>query len=320
MGRTCRICEKNVTNRWGKIIKCNICSDWFHINCVDMDETQLDYFKEELQKEDGEKWLCVHCISSVSSNIDCVDNSASPTKTYVENCDPSNIKLIIDNAIHLAIDKHLILFRTEMKTEINNLNLKIQQLESENKRIKLEIDSLKKSSSSNNNKTEMESTLNVIDEINERKRRENNLIISNFPESSNDDENIIKLIKSMNINNTPDLCMDLKTTRLGHTQNNSRPRLLKATFKSNNAAKTILRNSKQIRLINQYKSVYVNKDLTRRESLLKKHILSEFNKRKSNGENVYLHYHDGIPEIKINANNGGTVNAAERKNVSAPNS
>lgn len=140
-----------------------------------------------------------------------------------------------------------------------------------------------------------------ISELEERKRRANNIMVYNLPESTstnfedkiNDDlTNIITATSNI----SPDIIIN-KTIRIGKI--GSKPRPLKVILNSSDTVLKILKNKTKL----NHPTARVSSDLT---SIQRNHILNlrtQLENRKANGEvNLTIKYVHGVPRIVTSAN------------------
>jgi lipopolysaccharide export LptBFGC system permease protein LptF len=112
----------------------------------------------------------------------------------------------------------------------------------------------------------------VIDEMNERKSRENNLIIFGFDENQSevrqeridhDIQQVKELYKACKIQ--LDTTSIKKTGRLGKFNNEKRDRPLLVTLSSVESKLVLFKNIHRIRELTEYEKVNVSNDLTKAE-------------------------------------------------------
>ena len=64
----------------------------------------------------------------------------------------------------------------------------------------------------------------------------------------------------------------------------------------------VLKKSKNLKTYVRNPKLFVNKDLTVRQLGLKRKIITDFHDRKAKGENIYLKYSNGMPQIVVAKN------------------
>ena len=158
-----------------------------------------------------------------------------------------------------------------------------------------EIDNLRSSIE----RIELELTDSILEEVENRYRRRQNLILSNVSEpqtgsitdsASADTQTIKDVIQELGCD--PDFT---NVRRIGR-MTSGRPRLL--CFRCNNeeAKFSLLRNAKKLRSSDKFKGVYINRDLTPLEQKQRKVLLEELKKRRESGESVVIRHNKIVPQ------------------------
>lgn len=206
--------------------------------------------------------------SNSTSNSSC-NVSLSDIETLIENA-----KQDILNTIEHKVDKQTALIEKLLK-QVEDLHGKNDQLEK--RCLKLEEDMITMSTS-------------IFDELNDRKRRKRNLIISGVCESSdgsveerrNADEKQMEMLLE-------DLCIDdvdiVKFHRIGSVAE-GRNRLLRVVCCDEDSKLKVLRHAKKLKGSSIFSNVFVNPDLTLWQRNEKKRMRDEFKRRKETGEKV----------------------------------
>ncbi|VDI18485.1 Hypothetical predicted protein [Mytilus galloprovincialis] len=142
----------------------------------------------------------------------------------------------------------------------------------------------------------------VLEEINERKTRENNLIIFGITENESENkqeriehdvENIVQLFKDAKI--TLDIENIRKTQRLGKYDKEKTNRPLLVHLKSIDSKLTLFRNMHYIRSYPKYQKVNVSNDLTKSEREEEKRLWAEAKKLQENNSGDFLFKVRGPP-------------------------
>ncbi|VDH90197.1 Hypothetical predicted protein [Mytilus galloprovincialis] len=135
----------------------------------------------------------------------------------------------------------------------------------------------------------------VLEEINERKTRENNLIIFGITENESENkqeriehdvENIVQLFKDAKI--TLDIENIRKTQRLGKYDKEKTSRPLLVHLKSIHSKLTLFKNMHYIRSYPKYQKVNVSNDLTKSEREEEKRLWAEAKKLQENNSGDFL--------------------------------
>lgn len=139
----------------------------------------------------------------------------------------------------------------------------------------------------------------IINEINDIRSRENNIIIFNVTDESGED-NDMQIVKRIINETTPDLNnQELVVNRLGKKlQGKSRP--LKVTFGNMSNVQKLLRNCYKLQHSNEFRTIRISKDLTVMQRSHAYKIRQEYKDRISKGEtNIKLKYFNGLPKIVV---------------------
>lgn len=133
-----------------------------------------------------------------------------------------------------------------------------------------------------------------IDSLDEVKRC-HNLIIAALPESSNDDQQVRKIVDIISPASSQAI---LATSRLGSSNSQSRnPRLIKVTFSNIITPRIILRNKASL-LDSEFKKVSVRDDKSPREIRLLEELRRQLKSRQLAGErDLTIKYVKGTPTI-----------------------
>lgn len=222
--------------------------------------------------------------------------------------------------IQLKAPKRKIIFHCiECDKPGNKMDIQIitNLLESKLNEIKLEIAALKQSTLGNESKCLLME--DVISEIEERKKRSNNIMIFKLPElatqnrqeSEEHDENAVndilsqiqiahidpgtqgnRMSQTSSANNSNPIC--LRTFRIGKPTN-SQPRPLKVVLNNESAVLNVLRNKNPV--CNQLK-ISISRDNTPSQQQALKEIRETLEKRKEEGEaDITIRYINGSPKI-----------------------
>ncbi|KAK9723426.1 hypothetical protein QE152_g19205 [Popillia japonica] len=135
-------------------------------------------------------------------------------------------------------------------------------------------------------------------EVEERRRRENNLVIFNL-EDTNSRDNDIKPAKEVIHVLNPSINIPSETGchRLGREYLPDKRRPLKITVASLDEIKAIMRNARKLKQFAGESKIFISRNLTPRELDAKNRVLSDFRARRDKGENVFLKYSFGIPKV-----------------------
>ena len=287
----CGICKKAVTDD-DKALCCEVCELWFHIKCEGVPVGVYNFIADD---EAGAQflWHCSHCKRG------CVK-----LKKHIERVEKQQLEILNKQTVFEEQMKEMHSAVAKDRTEVTNLmdrvgNLELKSIESSEHSDKIDVkqqnmesrlDSVEakiltveeKIQSGPNEEHKLgggqhvtgtvpwESYENkLISELNDRKKRENNIIIYNAPEShsnqfldriSHDKEILRKLVNCCGIDNEG----LVRVSRLGKlVDGQMRPML--AVLSSSDIKKEIFKNIKNITEREDLKNVRVSNDLTKRE-------------------------------------------------------
>ncbi|KAJ3655632.1 hypothetical protein Zmor_014753 [Zophobas morio] len=255
MGVVCLFCEGAVTPTTPSV-KCGSCKKYGHIRCLKLNESEI---AEIISNQSP--WLCPKC---------------SPPYTSV-----------ITDKIEEIMKKQLSILQQDLKQYIDNslksINDRLITVENKVSLIQEEWAAFKTSHPvSNINHCDLDFN-SIAAEIEDRKLRSSNVLLSNVPESTassvaqkiEDDLQQISTILSP-LGSFPN---PKKVVRIGSFRPNS-ARPLKIVCESEIDAKNILRSNKA----NSNRNNHFRPDLTRFQRDFNNNVRDEFKKRLSNGE------------------------------------
>lgn len=189
--------------------------------------------------------------------------------------------------------------------DLNGLKSVISALEEELRTIKVSI--LESTSASRNSLIDMEE---VIQEISERDKRRNNIVIFGCVESSECTTNNEQIVLDTSV--VTDMCSlalvgsdSLKVSRLGKfdSSQENRRRPIKITFPVETSVITILRNISKIRSNPKFSSLSIFRDRTPMQMQLHQRAKAELTDRINKGEtDLKIKYDRGIPKIVSSLN------------------
>lgn len=282
----CVYCKAQIHPRMiASSFKCDSCSGWGHKNCIP------SKYSDSLLETGS--FTCDSCENRDNSFVD------SPTNVSFQSLD-------------LLLQKHLSPIKNDLaniKLEFSNLTRRLDLLEAENKNLKSELQAI------NSNKADVKNQLSYnidqsMNEISERMKRINNLIIIGLKESTSsvdserkdfDKSEISNILQHLNIE-----CTTSTPIRLGKV-NSSRARPIKLKLVSEELVNSILRKSHLLKDTDKWKSVILSRDRTPMELDHLKTLKIELKERQKNGENnLKIKFFNNIPKIvQVNFSNSG---------------
>ena len=290
----CKVCKVNIRKNASRI-QCAKCCEWFHAKCSGLNEEE---FNETALKitEKNLKWNCDMCkgeISVVLSN-DLEDE---------EEDEHSNITM---SNMEKLFKKYFTSFKREMEASQTELKLDIKKLVAENAKfqeensiLRAKVDNLEtlvnKLSSNHTNNIHFKADV-LIQELNERKKRETRVMVYNIPESTkpeiaNKIQDDIQAI-SQEISEEIKEAVNLKVTRIGRqASGKSRPIIMDV---GNTAlARSIINTKPKTNSIVRFKH-----DLTSGQRIHLSKLREELEELNSKGDNnKTIKYINGVPQI-----------------------
>lgn len=168
----CKVCEENIRTN-SPAIKCNHCDCWIHKKCTDL--TNEEFTKlASTSKKHSHKWVCSICLSAEVSIIVNEQDVEKNNKTVIDKMEALFCKYFLP--FKIEIEKTL----TDIKSNISLVVEENQRLKEENQAMWNKLNQLERIYNTISNALSSEG---VISEINERKRRESNVIAFNVSES-----------------------------------------------------------------------------------------------------------------------------------------
>ncbi|XP_061715574.1 uncharacterized protein LOC133523842 [Cydia pomonella] len=251
------------------------------------DNDQIVNELSDLRKEIAEMMIFMRTTSSTQSeNISKLRQDITDIK--------SQVNTISNNMATMSTEQD------KLRTDVQRLVASTEATEERIKLLESDINLLKSSSPGCTNQTPItyESYDKLINECQERNIRNKNIVIAGIIESTaenaaerleHDTQEVLKITK-MVLNDCPD---PQQIFRLGKYQPNKN-RVIKVCFTSENVAKQLLRNKKNVKLNNI--KIYSDQTPYQREVLKK--LQQELQQRTENGEcNLLIKYEKGVPKI-----------------------
>lgn len=261
MGVSCQICNRVINKKYPGI-KCGKCMKFFHSLCANINEElflalQSDYIT----------WFCTQCRTDHgASSLDSADISleSNDLKAITKSDLRATINSLKFELMHEITSKINLLVEsvnfcsnkiTDFEIKLKETNDKLMQFEnikSENERLKIEVH-------------ELNTKVHDLEQYSKL----NNVIISNYPDSRN--ENIFDILSQMGSK------IGLEITQKGvdaaHrlssvSSSNNKPKNIVVKFISRNVKEQFITAFKQNKA--EYPNIYVNEHLTQKNSFLYK--------------------------------------------------
>lgn len=297
----CGACNQSISKKQYSIL-CFDCDKWYHNKCIELSVSQVKYYDAELKKAGGDRWKCPSCLRETvrSSQTSRKSLSIPDTRTYPEPIvsKPVTLEDIMAKLNNMEMLYQELLLRHNQQIEINeclkvdisNLNIKVNTLETTLADLAhMEPPSIARAAGRNSTNV---SDRDILNEVVERQKRMNNLMIFNldiskdFPESVQINELLTQ------ISGQP---MNITSSGVIGKPNKNGFRAVKVRLGSPDDVGLILKNrAKAITL----KKVYIEPDMTPKQREELNAVRNEFQCRKQNGEdNIRIKFVNGIPEI-----------------------
>ena len=266
MSETCKSCTSKLSRHY-KGITCQVCSDNYHVNCID---NLSPAHKTFLSSNDTNPWTCSKCLESLKS--------LNEENLRLKN---ENSRLVADNQQLRnrldTLETQFSAFKSELKQEI------LQELRN----------NLPSPPTNNISQPLNEQVLACLREEKERDKRRLNLCLRNMPEADShttDRLQIIHLFKTKLGANETDLNAGIRNIKRVGTQSDERPRIIIIECSNSDLKRFLLQNSfklKNHRLINN-RNVFLTPDMTKNQLEDDRKLREELRRRRDNGENVFI--------------------------------
>ncbi|KAK5649161.1 hypothetical protein RI129_004053 [Pyrocoelia pectoralis] len=220
MVNSCGICDGAITPNTPSLKCTGKCRKSIHIKCCGLSETEIGFTQNSKTA-----WSCKKCV----------EPSSSPSSS-------SSQPLTLES-VHKLLIQQLTLFKEEIIQSItgrlDDIDSRLRALENDHTVNKKELESVKLSVNSINPNGNMDMET-VLNEMEDRRRRQRNLILFNVPESkANTPEVRINADMSATVERLSKLGVGVKpakVVRLGHNRDLRKPRPLKVIFSNESDA------------------------------------------------------------------------------------
>lgn len=292
----CPCCLKVVLDS-DKGIQCEMdCLRWFHPSCVNMSDAVYNKYASNVKKT----WQCdrVDC-STKGSPMQTMSDQIAKILTHMSKLPTRDEVAAISGGI------------SEIKTDLKEIQKKLSDFEPRLKMTEDRLDVIEEKINSalppiGSVATAGTAPEDIIAELNERRRRAQNVLVYNVPEKrspdtkariSHDRTLMEKLIQGL----SQDIdSKAVKVLRLGR-QNKDKVRPVKLVFCNDNEARAFSEHfSKEtvVALDEAFVDISISRDKTLQERQHLMKLRSELNTRTGNGEkNLTIKYRNGIPQV-----------------------
>ena len=263
---SCPKCEKDVSGT-DEALQCEICQNWYHLKCQNINKKIYKF----LSSKDGQDlhWYCSVCdklalnviksmtqmetrIQNLELEVKCKADAAHVNSKFQE----IDTKLEKLNEFKNIADENFI----ELDTFITQTEEKLCTLEEKPDPTASQVKSTKEIQSIEEN---------ILTELEDRQKRQLNLVMFNVTECQSDD---VQTRIQYDINRLSELLEELdedpeikKVIRIGKKQEtNEKPRPLKVTLNTLQSKKRVLQKAKNLKNSNEewLKEVFIKPDMT----------------------------------------------------------
>ena len=240
--RACGTCRKTVAKK-GRGLECEGCDQWFHTECESVSVKMYELLKEN----DEISWHCLDCKNSIRG-----------ARNKVKELEMEN------RGLKELLSEMKATLKKELKEEILS-ELKLNK-QDERERIKQGEEAKK-------------CFLQIAEDIEEKKKRCENLVVFHLPESDNEnpkkreDEDTGRMDALFKTVLEIEECEITKSIRLGKKNTDSgKPRPLLIKMRSEEQKWTVLKKTKLLRSASdaEHRQIFIVKDQTRKERELSK--------------------------------------------------
>lgn len=234
-------------------VMCDVCESWYHKLCGGLGKGDFDYFRGS-----ESMWVCLECRKVV--------RGAGAKIKELEN---ENVGLRGENQKMMGKLDEILHSMREMKTDIKR-ELKDEIV----KELKEEI-------------------MEEMKDVDEKKKRECNIIVMGLKEQERDDKNVIESLLENELglmNVSVESVMRLRGRNESNDSNNNsvgRPNPILVKMKTAGQKWAVIGKAKNLRNAErmEYKRVMILPDLTVKERMEDKRLRDELRKRRDDGEN-----------------------------------
>ena len=266
LGDVCPHCSKECCSE-SKAVQCDLCGTWAHACCEGISNDLYDKFNVLCAKVSNISYYCEanHCSSRIKQLVH--DHHV-------------NLQQQVDFPSLRCLQAE----QTNLHRLISEVANKIDDLTSRNNVLRNEVGAASEMIITEKSPvihSPASTFLTVAEELDDRERRKNNVIIYNLPETdpSRDKTWFIDLCKrifDINVNVT-------KILRLGkHVENRARPLLVVVDDLSHK--EFLVSHSYYLRRHSEYKDVYITTDMTKYQREKHRKLVQELKQRREKGE------------------------------------
>lgn len=300
----CGSCKVKVKKN-DKALQCNLCDMWHHIICEDISEEVYSFLTEN--EESSLHWYCRKCeivagkvlqsIASLANRQDDLEkkvnnlehDTSEKVKKFEEEVTDLRMELNnrpdisdIDHVLHEIANVNMKV--QEIQGESNKLGEKIVKLEQGEKPLNLESDapSDTRNMAESSSKNVQETVSEVVKEMEERKLRENNIVIFGAQEkdsrvsqerTQHDLDYVNQILVTCGIEAAESKIKSIR--RLGQYDANRRKRPIHIVFTEGEVKIKLFRNIGSLKSNPLYNNMSITNDLTKKQREQEQKLLTE---------------------------------------------
>lgn len=293
---TCTNCKLKVCDD-EKGMQCDVCEYWYHAQCMEIPDEVYNFMTSDKASADLFDWTCYYCkrgYANIKKRLKTVEDDHKTMKSRQKDLDEGQEKLRMDMSTMKddicelqdeVVNKLSIVSALETQVQevargpevVNRLQEQVSsfetQLQERVSTIERQLQSLSPGTGDSasvgvkRGDSQAQGSWDLIEEMNERKSRENNIVIHGIVEDGNgnseekqrkDAEEVEKLFRAcgMSMNEVH------KIDRLGKPGTEANKRPIRVIFKSLSVKMNLLRNTNQLKGNAQWQGVSIMQDLT----------------------------------------------------------
>ena len=258
--RECTFCHVIFTKKEDEMIECGRCDDWV---CLECSRLKMEEYVALCFGTRSIHWYCDRCNAHAVKAVKSDNEIEQKCKEYFSTLSDEiqQTKVDLQNNI-TAVENRVTQVDTRLSKEIDELKKKIKEYED---------------NPQNSNGT-------GIEEIAERNKRLQNIVIFNAKESSSEDIEERKLHDKQYVekllNDIKAIANIDKINRLGQRVNNKN-RPLKIKLNTETEQRNVMSKARALKDLRQYDRVYISRDMTPLEQRQRKVLVIEMKKKQA---------------------------------------
>ena len=259
----CNKCNKNFLPRSRKV-GCGFCGKWYHIDCGNVTEQLFNIMSENPQIH----WYCTNCNEKATEILAVVQNCVKETEDVKK--DVKNLQGQVKGIKEGTDETFMEMIRKMVKEEIDK--------ERENA-----VPTVHQSS-----EAVREIARKEVRENNDKKGRENNIVISGIDEEADEEKEVEDLLTFLGV------AVEVNAIRrMGKEKKADRIRNVWVQLASKKERNSVLDKAKNLRNEDKWNAVYINRDMTEEERKEAYNLRVELRKkrrevREANGSEEYI--------------------------------